>query len=74
MCICGDGPRLLLQLWSMQNNALLSWACPAKSALILVYMLAGHMGSVVGVAASREGGRGTECEEVTWTGCKGVFS
>lgn len=32
MYVCGDGPRLLLQLWSMQNNAFLSWACPAKLA------------------------------------------
>lgn len=54
-CVCSDGPRLLPQLWSVQNNALLSWACPAKPALILVYMLAVHMGSVVGVAASRAG-------------------
>lgn len=53
--MCSDGPRLLPQLWSVQNNALLSWACPAKPALILVYKLAVHMGSVVGVAASRAG-------------------
>lgn len=60
--VCGDGPRLLLQLWNAQNNAILSWACPVEPTLKLVYMLRVHMDSVVGVAASREGGRETESE------------
>lgn len=58
--MCGDGPRLLLQLWNVQNNAIFFWACPAEPTLKLVYMLRVHMGSAVGVAASREGGRRTE--------------
>lgn len=65
--MCGDGPRLLLQLWNAQNNAILSWACPAEPTLKLVYMLRVHMDSAVGVAASREEGRETECKVVTWT-------